>query len=398
VHDPLFARALALDDGKTSVMLISCDVIGMADADVVTIKKAVADQVPVAETDILLFSTHTHTGPALLEAFETTRAEDYAVELPRRIVRAAETAWHDLAEASVSYAQKEVPGVAFERRYRMNDGSVMTNPGKINPDIVEPCRQITTLLTLIGFERDPTRLPIVVASFPCHADVVGGTEVSADYPGRLCDHLTHELPGHPETLFLRSPAGDINHLDVKSADAQGGYDYAKQMAKAITARALVAWGERETLPGDLSLAVTQVPLERRTIEQGELAAARSVFAQHQYESQLPAEALWARELMLLAQMPETLPITIAGLRVAGVLLLAVQGELFSELGEAIEGHSLAPKTLVLDCFSGRLGYLPPRESYAQNGYEERPARSSPYRAGSGEAAVAAVVELAKTMA
>jgi len=398
VHDPLFARALALTDGQTSALVISFDLIGLADADVAAIRKAVAERVPVDEQRIILFCTHTHTGPALVDSFETPRGDEYARALPEKAARAAETAWHDLAEAEVSFAQKEVPGVAFQRRYFMKDGTVRTNPGKMNPDIVGPQRHIRTPITLIGFERDKTRLPIVVASFPCHADVVGGTEASADYPGRVCDHITHEFPGHPETLFLRAPAGDINHLNVFDASPQSGYEYSKYMARAITEQAVQAWRERVPAPGPLATACVAITLERRSVEQGELASARSVFAQSKMLSPLPVDAVWAREKLLLAEMPEQFRIEMNGIRIGGVRILGMPGELFSELGDAILARSPTANTVVADCCGGKLGYLPTREAYSQNGYEERPARSSPCAPGSGEAVVEAALSLAAELA
>lgn len=398
VHDPLFARALALNDGATSAVVISFDLIAMADEDVVAIQEAVARRVPAAPQNVLLFSTHTHTGPSLVDSFETPRGEEYAATLPDKAARAAETAWHDLAEASVSFVEREVTGVAFERRYLMKDGSIRTNPGRLNPDIVRPRRQIRTPVTLLAFERDATRLPIVIASFPCHADVVGGTEVSADFPGRLCDHLTHRLPGHPETLFLRAPAGDINHINVCEPSDQGGYDHAKKMADMITSSALTAWGDRESVPGGLFMSSRTVTVERRPIEQTELAAARSLFAQSKNISPLPEEAIWARETLLLAEMPEQLPVRLEGLRIGDFSVVGIPGELFSELADEIQDRSPAAKTLVLDCCGGDLGYIPPRGVYGQDGYEERPARSSRCAPGSGEAIAESAVELLAALA
>ena len=193
VNDPLFARAVALSDGDTSLMLVSCDLSKIGDEDVAAIRSAVAARIGIPPESIWVFTTHTHTGPAVIASFGTPKSDEYAAALPQLIVRAADTAWHDLAPASASYVQTSVDGLAFERRYRMKDGTVCTNPGIGNPDIVEPYRAIRTPLTLLGFERDATRLPIVVASFPCHADVVGGTDVSADYPGRTFNNQTHPL-------------------------------------------------------------------------------------------------------------------------------------------------------------------------------------------------------------
>ena len=61
VHDELFANALVLDDGKTRLALVSCDVLSIGN----TTKRAIRDIIG-RETDmdpdhVFLCATHTHT-------------------------------------------------------------------------------------------------------------------------------------------------------------------------------------------------------------------------------------------------------------------------------------------------------------------------------------------------
>lgn len=395
VHDPLFARALALSDGSTSVLLLSCDLLALAHEEVAAIRREISQCLPVLPDHIFLLATHIHTGPATVSAFETPKAEEYADALPGKVLRAAETAWYDLALANAMVVRREVPGVGFERRYRMKDGTTRTNPGVGNPDIVEPYRKIRTPLSLLGFERDATRLPIVLAIYPCHADVVGGTEVSADFPGRTCNDLTHRLPGHPEVLFARGPAGDINHIDVSNPQPQSGYDHAKRMAKLLADAAVEMWPDRAEVSGALAVRSEVISLPRRPVEQEALRAARTGLTHAQPDGGLSEENLWARELVMLSEMPEELPVEIAAILVGDLAFVALPGEPFSALGEEIERRSLFRHTLVADCAGGGFGYLPPEECYGQHGYEERPARSSPFAPGSGEKFVEAAVALLK---
>jgi len=394
VRDPLFARALALSDGATSVLVIACDVLAMAAEDVAAARAKIAARLPVKPENVWFFSTHAHTAPALVPCFETPRSDEYAARLPNLVLLAADTAWHDLAPATPSFARADVPGVAFERRYRMKDGTIRTNPGVGNPEIVEPERQIRTPLSLLAFERDPTRLPIVLASFPCHADVVGGTDASADYPGRTCNELTHRLPGHPETLFLLGACGDVNHIDVNASEAAGGYDHAVRMARRLGEAAVAAWPERIPVAGALDIRRTTVALPRRPVDPAALKEARTIVTREQaFGKQLTTEGIWARELVLLAEMPETMAREVAVLAIGDVAIVALHGEVFTALSDRIADASPFAHTVVAELYDDGEAYVLPEGDYGQQGYEERPARSSPYAPGAGERLVEAALGL-----
>ena len=397
VHDPLYARVLALRDGDdaNSALLIALDVCKVSDSDVTAIRAALRNRIPVPSERVWLFATHTHTGPALTASFETPHADEYAEWLPGVAAQAAETAWHDLAPARANVAQPDVDDVGFIRRFRMRDGTIRTNPGVGNPEVIEAVREPQTRLTLVEFERDATRLPIVLASYPCHGDVVGGTEVSADYPGRVCNDLTHRIPSHPETLFCLGACGDINHVNVRNAERRGGWEHACRMAETLGEAALAAWDDRAQTSGALDVRRTMLTVDRRTVGDEDLAAARDLLAQESgREDKLTLEALWARELVLLADKPERIELEIGALIIGDLAMVCLPGELFSALAERIVEKSPFANTVAVELFNnGGAGYLPTRDAYDSDGYEERPARSSPFAPGAGEAVADAAVAL-----
>ena len=61
IHDDLYARALALSDGKTSIVLCALDLIGFFQNDVRDVIDRVKAEHP--DTQIVMASTHTHHGP-----------------------------------------------------------------------------------------------------------------------------------------------------------------------------------------------------------------------------------------------------------------------------------------------------------------------------------------------
>jgi neutral ceramidase len=398
VNDPLYARVLALRQGENdseSVIIIVLDVCKVGGEDIERIRDEIITTLPVPRERVWFYGTHTHTGPALTSSFETPRAEEYAEWLAPQVRYAAETAWYDLAPAAVKSVQTKVDEVAFIRRFVMKDGSVQTNPRIGNPDIDHPAREARTVLSLVEFERDPTRLPIVFASFPCHADVTGGTEVSADYPGRVCNDLTHRVASHPETLFALGPCGDLNHIDVAGEPRSKGFDHACAMAQRLGDAALGAWESRTSTEGGLDVRNTTITVKRREIPDTELSEARDILTRESGGGkELSNDGLFARELTLLSELPTEIELEIGAIIIGDVAIVGLPGEPFSELSERI--GDAAPQSCVVctELFNnGSAGYLPTEGAYSQSGYEQRAARSSPFAPGTGEQVVEAAIAL-----
>lgn len=395
VHDRLLARALALRASKSGAILVALDLLKLTSADVIAIREAVASRLPVPMANVWLCATHTHTGPALSSTPVSQRAEEYAAGLPASIAAAAEAAWKGAAPASVKVLRTPVEGVAFVRRFHMKDGTVRTNPGIGNPDIVEPVRTARTLFSLVEFDRGTERQPIVLASYPCHADVVGGLEVSADYPGRVCTDLSQRLPSHPQTLFLSGPCGDLNHVDVHAKTPVGGQEFAAGMARMLVDRAVEDWDRRTGTGGTLDVrrAVLKVPRKEVTAE--ELANAQAILDEDTAdENDLTVDRLFARRVIALSKAPEEIELEVGALIAGELALVGLPGEVFSEFAERIEDASPYRHTFCTELFNnGDIGYLPTRISYEQGSYEPRSTRFAP---GAGERMADAAIALLNT--
>ena len=111
----------------------------------------------------------------------------------------------------------------------MSDGSVRTNPGRANPDILEPAGPVDTSVTVVSFPGQPACL----VNFALHLDVVGGTRVSPDYPGHMSRALRRLRGRKLNCLFLNGTCGDINHVDVASTVPQKGDDLSRRIGNVL---------------------------------------------------------------------------------------------------------------------------------------------------------------------
>ena len=128
VHDPLYSRAIVLDDGSTAVALVLVDNLGVA-AEVVEEAKALAVQrCPLKRENILVSSTHTHSAPPSNAKQGRPAEVAYRQRLIEGIAESIVKAHQALRPATVGSAAHPVPEEVFNRRWFLKPGKMPLNP------------------------------------------------------------------------------------------------------------------------------------------------------------------------------------------------------------------------------------------------------------------------------
>jgi hypothetical protein len=188
VLDDLKVRALFLDDRKTRLLIISCDLIGLSVARSDRLRRRVAAALGLPEQNILLSCTHTHSGPAT-ESFPGLGRVDrnYLRRLPEAVAEASRAAAASAEEAEFGFDVEAVEPIGFNRRRK--------NFIEIDPWLK------------VGVVRQKDRR-LFLLNYACHAVTLGPSkEVSADFPGALGRELES---GGDRCLFLQGFCGDID--------------------------------------------------------------------------------------------------------------------------------------------------------------------------------------------
>ena len=187
VLDDIYVTAVAFDDGKNRAMIISLDLCGLKNQEYQDkYKRMVSESCGISFDAIITNCSHTHTGPIVGydKSSETESNPIYDELLGEYIRDAAVMACNDLKDARFFVSKGEVKNLAFVRLFRMKDGSVKTNPGCLNPDIVAPIAEPDETVRLVKITRDGGE-DILITQFGVHADTVGGEKISADFIGAL---------------------------------------------------------------------------------------------------------------------------------------------------------------------------------------------------------------------
>ena len=77
IADPLYAKAIVLQNDETALAIVVCDIIGANRRDMDIAKQHVAEQAGLPAACVFVACTHTHYAPATLEIGCIPKEEEY---------------------------------------------------------------------------------------------------------------------------------------------------------------------------------------------------------------------------------------------------------------------------------------------------------------------------------
>lgn len=350
VLDPLYVRALALEDKHRTLLLVNCDLIGLTGTMVRTIKAAWKAEYGLENEEALLLSTHTHSGPGtgLLRGCGEMDV-GYVQDLTRRIVQAGRAALGSTARVTkASRFNGIVENIAWNR--------VFQEAGPIDKGVYG-----------LVFERED-QAPVVLVSYACHPVTLGPNHaISADYPGRVVKALNRA--GY-EAVFATGFSGDIDPVQNRDNWGSGTEATIDDYGRRIADAALRGMARARVLE-DLTLDALEVPVQLR------LQSLTAEMVQHQMQE---ADAVrvsqrnyarvideWLDE-MRGGAFSETETTTVQVLRVGEVLLVGFPGEAFTQLGLVLKRALPQWQIITLGTANEVMRYIPVTADQENRGY------------------------------
>ena len=401
VLDELEINTLALSCGDKKVILMSIDHCGIITS-AMNIYRQYASEVTGLPLDaIYIHATHTHTGPKIDPESDDVLVQEYHEFMRKKIADAAVLALSDLKPAKMGWGVGEAHNIAFIRRYRMKDGSVQTNPGVNNPNIDHPIGTVDERVNVLRFDREGAET-IVLVNFGDHPDTVGGSKISADWPGFL-RRRTEKALDNVKCLFFNGAQGDVNHVNVHPADGDlndmfmdfddvsRGYGHARHMGNVVAGAVLSVFDKVNYVVVDsIRYLVKAIAVPSNVPDPADLPRAREIDALHQAgkDAELPYKGMMlttvvaeAGRMLRLEHGPDSFQMSLSGIAIGNIAFIGICGEPFTGIGRALkeaEGWTLVLPTCNTN---GKEGYFPMQDAYDEGGYE---ARSSIFKAGIAE--------------
>lgn len=415
IHDSLFARATAFDDGENKAVIIAVDVCLLAQKFYDACKKAIKEATGVSEEAIFINCSHTHTGPLLGKDFASDKksSESYDEFFVNSVRDAAIYAIADLKEAKVETAKSEAKNISFIRRYRMKDGGVQTNPGVNNPNIDHALGTPNETVKLIKIKRDNAQ-DIVMVNFGTHPDSVGGEYISADYMGYVCDIIEDAVP-NTKCMFLLGCQGDVNHVNVTPTKGEAAIskidfdgvprsnEHAQHMGRIIAGAVLSVYSITEEIKTDKISCVfgkVELPSHQENDRIEEVTKTYEYYISGRAselpfkEMELTTAVAEAKRIIRLQNGPESFDFYLSAIKIGDLVFAGIGGEAFTEIGVRICEASPFGETVLCCLTNSAGGYIPTRKAYEEGGYE---ARSSALKPGGDDIIVDGMIGLLNTL-
>jgi neutral ceramidase len=397
IHDPLKVRAVVFGSGDERAAVVSVDTCVVDARLVAEARKRIQQRCGIPAEKIMIAASHTHSGGPLFGFLATdfadapNRLRELAVEQSvvidplylewcvAQIVTAVIQADRNKCEAKLSFDTAHVPGVAFNRRFKMKNGRVYTHPGKCNRDIVAPAGPVDDEIAVLGIWGDNCRLIGCIVNFACHATTSPGG-ISADWIYYLEQTVRGVLGQEAILIFLSGAAGDMTQIDNQSArEDEFGEHWARVVGASVGSAAVrlleCAKPQEES---ELKVLRSNLKIPRRVPSTERLAQASQIienFNRPLEKNEWAADAattefLMSKEVLILNHIAARQPsvdVEIQAIQIGPSLWLSNGAEFFAESGLAIKRQSSFPRTQVVTLANAALGYVPPPAAFLPSG-------------------------------
>ena len=370
VLDPITLNAVAINDGDKTALIITSDFMYTVLESMNRFRSVIAEATGVDMDSIFIQSVHQHTSTTAGLVGPTD--PQYQSVLERKYCDVARMAIDDLADATVSITagQTDVP-ISFIRRFKMKDGSTITNPSDRRlPNVEGPIGEADNTVRLVRFTREGAK-DIALVNFQTHPDVIGGNKFSADWAGFVRRFVEADI-SNVHCILVNGCQGDVNH--VNPYDRHGGYAHSEFMGRTVANTVVDIWDKTEQI--DIDKITTKVEIKRiPSNTNGIDKIDEAIQFYSDYQAGKIDEHPGMNELgnirriadMENVRLVQRVPVSMVAF--GKVALIGYGGEPFSEYAYVLREARPDLHILTACLANAAQGYLPSAAAFTEGGYE-----------------------------
>lgn len=399
IHDELHARCLVLDDGKSKVALVVCDLLGIHRSVILEAKRLIEAELSIPPDHVMVSATHTHSattalGPVNPRVYSSdVDLSDYERFVARRIADGVRRSVNLLRPAEIAFGTLDVPDHVFNRRWFLKEGTMPVNPFgssaekvKMNPgagadNLVEPAGPIDPTVSFIALREPGGAMISLLSAYSLHyVGGVGQAHVSADYYGYYSRGVERRLGEESQdppmvAMMANGTSGDINNINFKKPRGpKKPYEQMRYVAEDLAEKVTAALATAEwSTTAALDARYRELDVKWRAIDENLLKWARETEASApKIGDKAVLPLAYAGRLQRLAKAsPETkFPVQI--LRIGDVCIGTSPCETFAETGMEFRNRSPFKKSFMIELANGYYGYMPTPRHFELGGYETWP--------------------------
>jgi hypothetical protein len=388
ITDRIHARCLVLDDGTNQVALVVVDSC-MVPRDLLDEAKQLASRATgIPASHMLISATHTHSAPSVHGCLGSDKDEEYARFLAPQIAKGIAEAHGRLQPARIGWAFGEDKKDVACRHWVMKPGTAQTNPfggtkndtAQMNPNVnnpnaIRPTGTPDPAVPVVSVQTPDGKPLAIYSAYSLHY-VGKTTPVSADYFAVYCDEMAKRLmakrlmaESNPSFMaaLANATSGDTWLMDYSQPKRR---EYSlESVASSVADAAMEAYGRIQYYDwAPLVMHESLLECGVRMPTEAEIAEAKEFMKSFAGRKPKNVPEVYARETVLLSEMPPTRELKIQALRIGPLGIGTIPNETYGSTGLYIKEHSPLKETFVVELANGCEGYIPPPELHPLGGY------------------------------
>jgi len=376
-RDNLEANGLYLSNGKTQLLLVSCDLVGLNSAHVAAMREAMGEAAGIPPHNILIACTHTHGGPSLLKTnYLLPIDHDYLDRLQGWLVELARQAVQSARPGRIGWGKGKAQ-IGFNRRLCWADGT-HTMHGDASREGFAGLEGPDDPQHLAIFAADANgKLIAVLHHNTTHPTIFYAAGIySADFPGEARKILRKQL-GDVPVLYLNGAQGDIAIDDMLHRRKETREEKLQRIAHLVADETLRLY-KNVTYHDHPALAHSyeDLKIKVRLPEPDRLVEARKVLARVDAGENIRGmQLIMAFGTVHLQEVYGENPVDslrVHAVRIGDVALVTQPCELYCQFGLDIKRRSPAPITAIVGLADGFSGYCPTIYGILGGGYSGQP--------------------------
>lgn len=391
ILDPLELNAIAVTDGENTILVVTADILYTNEVFATNVRQCIEKRTGVPADHVFLQGLHQHTSVALGATVQSKSIANSFYDAPYQnvLIRKYEDvcvmAIADMTEAAIGIAQQETAEpISFIRRFRMKDGSVRTNPGFLNPNILEPIGEADNTVRLVRFHREGAK-DIALVNFSTHPDVIGGCKFSADWPGFVRRMTEQDIPD-THCILVNGAQGDTNHVNTSKPSPfikddpklqEKKYAHSRFMGRTITDVVMALW-DHTTLMDDGKVSgfvkMEYIPTNTTYMDRVEEFKEKKKLMQAGEGNFTMEEKGEINRVIALPEETLFRKVPVSMVAFGKIALVGFGGEPFTEYATKVREGEEELFIICACCANGGQGYLPTQSAFDEGGYEARSSR------------------------
>ncbi len=394
IHDSLYAKALAFDNGNERFVFVIVDNMTI-DADLINDAKSIIKaQTGLKPEQIMVSSTHAHSCGSVIEVATCQADLSYRLSMPAKIAKAVSLALNNLQLAQIAWGHIDVPKHVACRRWYMKPGfpmvspfgdtdKVWMNPNPGNEYLDKPVSPTDPQVSYLAVKNTNGNWISILANYSTH--YVGGipeNTISSDYFGEIDVQLKVKLKAGENFVGIMSngTSGDVNTFDFKLTKnyPSGNYEKIKIISNDISDSIIASLKNAKwMLKPIFKIANAQTHISRRLPSEKMLTQAVNLVKSTNYSTLGSIDKAsndmaksYAMEVVKIEEyQPFTYSLPSQAIRLGDGTIGTLPGEFFSETGLQLKKEAPCKYYFSISLANAMIGYVPPADQFMLGGYE-----------------------------